>query len=651
MPDVSPAGVRIQRAIPLLLLSAIVAVGSLFLSGLLDTKAVQNPSVSFDMVTAGNTYDETTNSMTVGAIDNCLTTAPPGSAVTHLHNVHIVIQNVEDLVGWQARMNYTGNQMRPSTVNFTPFIDNNTGQSLSFINLPIDQLSSVHRDQVSATDLPPAAPGPQTALVGAVYQGEQNFAISPDTPDKVPPDDTSYTTTGGGVLAAINLQVVGNQQGQPSLFMNMDDGNPNTPGTDLQIFTGTSITTLSIPPDRLGDAYHGEGATCVPLDCTTPECPSGATDTPQPTPTATPPAPTSTPCPTDCPTPTLTATVTPTATATRTATPTRTATATATATRTATPTRTASPTPTPVPDEGPFGNPSCGDGLDNDADGLVDNQDPGCHPPPGPEGPPGDPTCFDGFDNDGDSLTDGGDDGCQPPGGREGPFGDPTCSDGLDNDGDALIDENDPQCRAEVFGSPACNDGIDNDGDGDIDNADAGCQPPPPPSSEGPPGNPLCTDGLDNDSDGTFDSSAANPVNPDPDCDVQTAVENCDGVDNDGDSLIDEGFPDTDSDGIADCVDNDQDNDGFPDGADNCPDVFNPDQDDTDGDGLGDACDGTNGDPPPCSTPPCTVVDQPEAGEIAVDGQFEPPSGEWADVTTTMAQHSSTPPSRATTST
>lgn len=59
---------------------------------------------------------------------------------------------------------------------------------------------------------------------------------------------------------------------------------------------------------------------------------------------------------------------------------------------------------------------------------------------------------------------------------------------------------------------------------------------------------------------------------------------------------------DTDGDGIGDACDDDDDNDGIPDDQDNCPTVFNPDQKDTDGDGIGDACDDTPGETlPQCS--------------------------------------------------
>ena len=84
-----------------------------------------------------------------------------------------------------------------------------------------------------------------------------------------------------------------------------------------------------------------------------------------------------------------------------------------------------------------------------------------------------------------------------------------------------------------------------------------------------------CPNDCDKDEDGF-----APPV----DCDDNNAsispnaTEICDGMDNDCNELIDEGF-DMDLDGISDCFDN-------------CPDVYNPDQADADSDGVGDACEG-----------------------------------------------------------
>jgi hypothetical protein len=104
---------------------------------------------------------------------------------------------------------------------------------------------------------------------------------------------------------------------------------------------------------------------------------------------------------------------------------------------------------------------------------------------------------------------------------------------------------------------------------------------------------------------------------------VAASPEICDGVDNNGNAQVDEGFPDTNHNGVADCVDTDDDGDGVLDSADNCPLVPNPSQADSNGNGIGDACDG-NG---PITTNP------PSSGIIVVDGQFGPPAGEWSDIT------------------
>jgi cysteine-rich repeat protein len=90
----------------------------------------------------------------------------------------------------------------------------------------------------------------------------------------------------------------------------------------------------------------------------------------------------------------------------------------------------------------------------------------------------------------------------------------------------------------------------------------------------------VCDDGVDNDGDGLVD-------NADPDCHVcgdgdLDPLEQCD----DGNNVSGDGCdatcaiecPDTDGDGVCDEVDT-------------CPDVANPDQADGDGDGIGDACD------------------------------------------------------------
>jgi hypothetical protein len=286
--DGRASGRLVLSVVGLLGVLSLAAFGGVFISGALTTTAVQNPSMALDWTTSDNTYADTTNTMNVGTTDNCLSTPTPGNNNIHVHPAQLIIQNVEDLIAWQARFNYLGDQMRPTSVNFTPFMDTTTGQNVSFLNLPIDSSTSLHRDVISPTNIPPAAPGPQTALIGSSYLGAQTFAISPDTPAKASPDDTSYSAPSGGVLATVNLQVLAGNAGNPSLFMNLDDGSPNFPDTRAVVFNGTGTTDINIPTSQLGDAYHGEGATCAPLDCVTQECPATSTPTPSATPTETP---------------------------------------------------------------------------------------------------------------------------------------------------------------------------------------------------------------------------------------------------------------------------------------------------------------------------------------------------------------------------
>ena len=183
--------IRAKRALLTSTLAlGLVAVPALFLSAG-HGRAVQAPRMSLDMVSAGNVYDANANSMTVGTIENCSTSDAPGNNAQHNHLVGLIIQDVEDFIGWQARLNYDGGRMRPSTANFSPFADATTGQNVSFANLPLDAAAGVHREILPASNIPPAAAGAQTAAFGSVYVGPQNAPISPDTPPKAPPDDTS----------------------------------------------------------------------------------------------------------------------------------------------------------------------------------------------------------------------------------------------------------------------------------------------------------------------------------------------------------------------------------------------------------------------------------------------------------------------------
>lgn len=126
--------------------------------------------------------------------------------------------------------------------------------------------------------------------------------------------------------------------------------------------------------------------------------------------------------------------------------------------------------------------PQCSDGADNDADGVVDSADPGCHT----DGNAANPTSYNPADNDETNV--------------------PQCSDGGDNDGDGVADTADPGCHTDGDPSNAasfdpadddernaqCSDRADNDGDGVSDSADPGCH------TDGDPRNASSYDPTDN---------------------------------------------------------------------------------------------------------------------------------------------------------
>ncbi|RJQ45872.1 MAG: hypothetical protein C4538_07800, partial [Nitrospiraceae bacterium] len=153
--------------------------------------------------------------------------------------------------------------------------------------------------------------------------------------------------------------------------------------------------------------------------------------------------------------------------------------------------------------EGPFGNPTCSDTLDNDCDSLTDVNDPNCVSPAidqdgdgftpnqgdcndtDPKVYPGAPKICDGKDNDCDGRLDfttdvdkdkdgvfwcaGDCDDNNPnrfPGNQEGPFGHLSCSDNADNDCDNKKDIADSGCMS------AC---LDSDKDGYGVNGDPSC--------------------------------------------------------------------------------------------------------------------------------------------------------------------------------
>ena len=198
-----------------------------------------------------------------------------------------------------------------------------------------------------------------------------------------------------------------------------------------------------------------------------------------------------------------------------------------------------------------LGAPQCSDGDDNDDDGLIDLEDPGCDD--ALDNDERQRQCADGEDNDGDGLTDfPSDPGCGSPNDNdeENPPQPPQCSDGVDNDRNGQVDEEDPGCTSAADNSERgdetlsqCSDLVDNDGDGIIDfPAELGCSAAGDDDETDPRTAPVCANGMDDDQDGLTDYPN------DPGCtgfgdrdetDKPLSPACADGVDNDRDGLID----------------------------------------------------------------------------------------------------------------
>lgn len=197
-------------------------------------------------------------------------------------------------------------------------------------------------------------------------------------------------------------------------------------------------------------------------------------------------------------------------------------------------------------DENCTGEQICNDGMDNDGNGLADCADPSCSAscvdsdadgyPDGADcgpfnasiHPGGAEVCGDGVDNNCNGQVD------------ENCIDEQICDDGIDNDGNGLADCADPSCSAFC---------VDSDGDGYPDAVD--CAPTYGSIHPGAPE--ICSDGIDNNCDGQVDENCGLDSDADGypdagDCAPFYAAihpgaqELCgDGMDNNCDGLVDEG--------------------------------------------------------------------------------------------------------------
>jgi hypothetical protein len=229
--------------------------------------------------------------------------------------------------------------------------------------------------------------------------------------------------------------------------------------------------------------------------------------------------------------------------------------------------------------------------------------------------------------------------------------GEEICDNKIDDNGDGLVDCDDRECdRAPNCFESNCQDGIDNDLDGRTDCADADCVGDQACVCRIVKFDPLCAADCDKVTfqiraedgqtviaekmfefvgrrtgrDVALDLCTAFQDDPPPGVAIGSVPSGCELCRKQGQApfrifilWVDENGPKEQEITIGavnvacgmnvsnclDLPDNDRDHDGFCDEVDNCPTTYNPDQWDSDRDGLGDLCD--NNPPPP---EPCRVV-------------------------------------------
>ena len=190
-------------------------------------------------------------------------------------------------------------------------------------------------------------------------------------------------------------------------------------------------------------------------------------------------------------------------------------------------------------------------------------------------------SCQDGSDDDCDGFSDCEDPDCRgnvacapsmPPPDPQCASREMQCNDGADDDCDGHVDEDDSDCMGRMVCADVemfCNNDRDDDCDGDVDDADSDCRG----SQRCAASESDCHDGIDNDCDGDVDGD-------DDDCAAATcltAESLCsDGLDDDCDGLIDAADPDCQPPVV--CNDSEQScNDRMDDDCDGRPDATDPD--------------------------------------------------------------------------